>query len=296
MGKSKWTQHAIKALVEKRGYELIKINDYKGVNSRITVKCSNSHKPYEVGFNGFKNGSNCQECKNEKMRGRFAFSEEEVAITLANDGYTLVSNYVNANTLIKVVCPNNHEFETTLGNFKSGHRCAKCKNCAKLTNDMVKEILNKEGYRLLSEYTGSNDHLLVECPKGHVYKTRYSRFQQKVGCSLCNESKGEKEIAKVLNELGIAYISQYRFDDLRGVRNGLLSYDFYIRDYNLLIEFQGAYHDGTSNRQTEEELQRQKEHDKRKLQYASTNGYKLLEIWYHDIKKIEDIIKNELGL
>ena len=76
------------------------------------------------------------------------------------------------------------------------------------------------------------------------------------------------------------------------------NYDFYIKQYNVLIEFQGAYHDGTVSNcmQNEKELERQREHDRRKRQYALDNGYDLLEIWYYDIKNTENIIKQHLNL
>ena len=56
------------------------------------------------------------------------------------------------------------------------------------------------------------------------------------------------------------------YPDLRGVNNGLLSYDFYIPNSNLLIEYQGEYHDGSlvGKCQIEEKFEIQKEHDKKK--------------------------------
>jgi len=36
------------------------------------------------------------------------------------------------------------------------------------------------------------------------------------------------------------------------------------------------------------------EHDKRKRDYAEVNGYKLLEIWYYDYDRIEEILNKEL--
>ena len=36
--------------------------------------------------------------------------------------------------------------------------------------------------------------------------------------------------------------SQKTYDDLRGVNNGKLSYDFYLNDYNTCIEYNGEQH------------------------------------------------------
>ena len=44
----------------------------------------------------------------------------------------------------------------------------------------------------------------------------------------------------------------------------------------------------------EEQFKIQQEHDKRKRDYAEANGYKLLEIWYYDYDRIEEILNKEL--
>ncbi len=86
------------------------------------------------------------------------------------------------------------------------------------------------------------------------------------------------------------------FDGLIGTRGGNLSYDFYLPDYNLLIEYQGEYHDGNVQYQTQEEFENQQEHDRRKREYAKENNIGLLEIWYYDFDNIEEILKNELNI
>ena len=49
MGKIKWSEENIKAFVKERGYNLIEIKEYKGVNSKITIQCSHGNKHYTVG-------------------------------------------------------------------------------------------------------------------------------------------------------------------------------------------------------------------------------------------------------
>ena len=76
----------------------------------------------------------------------------------------------------------------------------------------------------------------------------------------------------------------------------ILVNDFYIIEYNLLIEFQGIQHE----RQTEyfggeKQFEVQQEHDKRKRQYAKNHNINLLEIWYYDINNIEEILDNYLN-
>lgn len=112
---------------------------------------------------------------------------------------------------------------------------------------------------------------------------------------------GQRRIINYLRENQIEYEPQKRFDGLVGVGNKKLSYDFYLPTYNMLIEYQGAKHDSlghfsSSLADAEYNLERQKEHDKRKREYANTNGYNLLEIWYYEFNQIENILDDMLTI
>lgn len=110
-------------------------------------------------------------------------------------------------------------------------------------------------------------------------------------CPYCALSKGEKRIEDWLRYNNVNYIYEKTFENLTGINNGLLSYDFYLPQYNLLIEYQGEYHDGSVSYQTDEGFKQQQEHDKRKREYAKQHNINLLEIWYWDFDKIEKILE-----
>jgi len=138
-------------------------------------------------------------------------------------------------------------------------------------------------------------------------------------CPYCQYSKGEKRIEEILfqkdfikitqedyNKLNIKdklnylyFIPQKEFNELVGLKNGNLSYDFYLPNYNLLIEFQGQFHDndnGNGTKYMELKFARQQEHDKRKREYAKQNDIDLLEIWYWDFDNIKEILINKLNI
>lgn len=115
------------------------------------------------------------------------------------------------------------------------------------------------------------------------------------GCPICSESKGEKCIREWLENNEIKFISQKEFDGLIGLGGGNLSYDFYLTEHNLLIEYQGEFHDGSTGEYSRMNLDKQQEHDRRKRKYTEKNGIKLLEIWYWDFDRIEEILEKELN-
>lgn len=113
----------------------------------------------------------------------------------------------------------------------------------------------------------------------------------------CNIIKGEKRIADFLINNNIKFETQKKFDGLIGLKNGKLSYDFYLPEQNILIEYQGQQHEkpiDVFGGDTQFEIQR--EHDKRKKEFAEKNGIKLIEIWYKDFDNINDILTNILLL
>ena len=116
------------------------------------------------------------------------------------------------------------------------------------------------------------------------------------GCPKCSFSHGEKEISKFLDKYDIKYIPQHKFSGLKGVGNRLLSYDFYLPNYNLLIEYQGRQHEHPIDYfGGEEQFRVQQEHDERKREYAKLHNINLLEIWYYDEDNIEEILTKKLN-
>lgn len=134
-----------------------------------------------------------------------------------------------------------------------------------------------------------------KCSENHEWSTPvHSRTIMNTGCPICSESKGEKRIREWLECNNIKFEHQKTFDNLLGIGGNLLSYDFYLPDFSLLIEYQGQFHDGNGNDYMKLNLPKQKEHDARKKKYAIRQNINLLEIWYWDYDNVEDILTNQI--
>ena len=119
-----------------------------------------------------------------------------------------------------------------------------------------------------------------------------------VYCIDCNNSQLEEITKRILQKYNIEYKSQVKYDGLIGLGNGNLSYDFYLPNYNLLIECQGEQHEHYCKgfHKNKADFERQLEHDRRKKQYAIDHNINFLEIWYYDIDNIEKILIKQLNL
>jgi hypothetical protein len=99
-------------------------------------------------------------------------------------------------------------------------------------------------------------------------------------CPYCNNSKGETKIEEYFKSINIEFEPQKSYKNLLGTGNKPLRYDFYLPIYNLLIEYQGEFHDGNVGKKAQplSKLKIQQEHDRRKREYALYNNINLLEM------------------
>lgn len=103
-------------------------------------------------------------------------------------------------------------------------------------------------------------------------------------------SKGEDKIVDLLNIMGVKYIREKTFSDLK---HGLYRYDFYLPDYDggrAIIEFNGEQHYHYINRffRNRQEFMKAQAHDRQKISYALANNIKIYVIPFWEIDKITD--------
>lgn len=92
----------------------------------------------------------------------------------------------------------------------------------------------------LVKYTITNDYVTIICSKhGEFDQTPHNHLIGK-GCPRCKMSHGEKHIANYLKSLNIMYVQQKKFEDCKNKRK--LPFDFYLPEYDAIIEFDGKQH------------------------------------------------------
>ena len=107
-------------------------------------------------------------------------------------------------------------------------------------------------------------------------------------CGCLTSSHGILKIQELLIDNKISYITEKTFNNCRfSETNALARYDFYLPEYNILIEFDGIQHFSPNHFYGgEEEFEKRKSYDKYKNQYALEHGYTLIRIPYFDEDKI----------
>ncbi len=177
--KKQATEQFIKLLFEE-SYELL--SEYKGALKKVKIRCNKGHE-YSVTPNSFKTGYRCPKCSNKcPIQAKEQFIE-----LLDQEGYKLLSKYINIKTKVKIRCNKGHEYSSATPNdFKKGNRCPKCSNkCPIQAKEQFIELLAQEGYKPLSEYKGILKKIKIKCPKGHIYEVKPSSFKNGSRCPRC---------------------------------------------------------------------------------------------------------------
>ena len=143
---------------------------------------------------------------------------------------------------------------------------------------------------IISNYNGASVKIDYRCKKcNNIWSAKPTHLLGGHGCPNCLQSTGERTIKSILDEYKVKYIRQQKFDDLIGIKGGKLSFDFYLPDYNLLIEYQGRQHYQPSGYMGGvDKFNYQIENDKIKRKYVNLKNINYLEISY------KDDIKNKL--
>lgn len=155
---------------------------------------------------------------------------------------------------------------------------------------------------LASMHPNSSKKIWWKCKScGYIWQADLSnRTYGQQGCGNCMASKGETSISSILDDMGISYEREKRFPDCRDV--GVLRFDFYLPQYNLLVEYQGQQHytafsfgsDGKSE-SSEHNLEKIKFRDSIKRKYAKDNAYNYLEIPYWKFSRIDKVLENKIN-
>lgn len=278
------------------------LGNYINNKTKILCKCKlDGNEWYGIPSN-LLNGQGCPICGKKKLGDALKKTNTEFLseFNSINNNIELLSNYNGAYTKILCRCNVcNHEWSTYPNNLTRGHGCPKCAGLIKTHIDFIAEMEQKHpDIIVLGEYKNAKTPILCKCKidKNEWFATP-NRLLSGTGCPQCNESKGEKIITDILTKNNICFMRQKTFDELYGIGNRNLSYDFHIPSLNILIEFQGEQHyEPIDYFGGEKRFEIQQEHDKRKRKYAKDNNIKLIEIPYWDFENIEEILSKELGL
>jgi len=266
----------------------------------ICSNCNKSHIRQSTDY--YKSPTKlCSECAFKNTAKERTLTLEYVNDYLESFNLKLLSDFKNTSTHIKIECSCGEPFKTKFNALHNSKNkvCRKCsdKIIAKKRTMPHEEFLNKfnklnlNQYELLTKYNYSNKYMKIkhkECNRIYTIRSK-SLLVSPTSCPYCKMSKGEEKISEYFKNNSIKFEVQYRFDDCRNIKP--LPFDFYLIDYNILIEFDGEYHYSPRPHKIFKRYLTQRKNDLIKNKFCRENNLKLIRIPFWDYDKINKILK-----
>lgn len=278
------------------------LGEYLHSHENIKCKCKKHNQIfYSMPTHLLQGQSGCKICKSEKICSKNTKTHEQFCndVVKNNPNIKILGKYRGTSNTIEVQCKKcGFIWNPNAGSVVSGFGCPKCVGRHKTTREFCDEIYKiNPDIEIIGEYINTSTKIKCRCKIcNHIWRAKPDNLHV-TGCPSCKISHGERLIVNFLNKNNINYEQQKTFIDLVGVGQRKLSYDFYLPDYNKLIEFQGEQHFRPVNIfGGEKQFKIQKEHDIRKKNYAKLHNITLIEICYYEIDKIDDILNSIINL
>lgn len=277
--------------------------EYINTHTKVTIRCKlhgtftqkpNSHVTHHQG---------CPDCGKETHKDtKSSFIEKSIKKHSNKYSYDWVV-YVNRHTNVNILCNVHGMFSTTPKNHLLGYGCTLCginarsKTNLKTNDQFIADAKKIHGNRYdysNTEYIKAHDYVNINCKTHGSFNVKAYTHLNGVGCAKCNSSLGECLITEFLQDNNISYYAEHTYVDCVDV--GLLRFDFYLPEHNMLIEFDGKQHFEFSSKfhkslQTFQDMQRR---DNIKNIYAATNNIPLIRISYKDMQNINIILTHNL--
>jgi len=250
---------------------------YKNQKTKVIIICPLHGEYLQWPQSHWHNGG-CKKCGSltsgvsRTGRGRGVTTESFIkkANKTHNNKYDYSKTiYKTVHDKITITCLEHGEFIQAPSRHLYGRSgCSKCGNKRKgklgqgqTTEEFVK--LLKEKYKDRYDYSktiytglSKDDKITIICPEhGEFIQRTTNHFYSGAGCPRCKSSIGERLVEDYLKKNNINYLSEYSFKDCKYKRQ--LRFDFYLPDYNICIEFDGAQHSNSKTHMNGEQLKGQ---------------------------------------
>lgn len=237
------------AIKHNKKYDYSKV-EYKNNCTKVCIVCP-EHGEFWQTPQAHLRGQGCPKCSHRSTK---YLTEEWIgeAKKVHGDKYDYSKvEYIGNHIKVCIICKEHGEFWQDPAAHLRGQGCPKCADIFNGFNRLMgkdkfieksNKIHNNQYDYSKVKYVNSKEKVCIICPKHGEFWQRPSKHLMGQGCPICKESALENKIKMFLNENKISYEHQYRTEWLKNENNNFLSVDFYLPDYNVVIECQGIQH------------------------------------------------------
>lgn len=295
------------------------IGIYVNIDTKVKVQCLIDGYTWDADPRKLLRGSQCPVCSNRKV----VLGVNDIATTRPDlikyfknkeEAYRYVSG---SDKIIDIICPKcGYEDQVRIGNLsRFGFACNGCHEIKYGRKRVPHKYWNKDtmtdylslnypGYKLLdikmaSESSDGYLKVLLKCPNDNhePYWAYWTNIISGYTCFQCcledSMSHGEHMAESIFKQHNITFVPQKRFNDCRDIYT--LPFDFYLPEYNLIVEIMGEQHEHPVEIfGGQESFEKCIKHDKMKRDYLKSHNIDILDIWYYELDKMEELILNKI--
>lgn len=276
------------------------LGEYVNAHTFIEMVHKECGTTFRVTPNKFiSHNQRCPVCTKIRRIEESRFSQDEITNLfneLGDGEYTILGEYKGTDKLLTIK-HNTCDFiwDVYPTNFiHHNSRCPKCSGHYMDTNIFKEKLKEQYGdeYTVLSEYEGSNNNIIIHHNKcNYSFQTKPANIISGSGCTYCSSSKNEKEMFRVLYKNNIVFEKEKHFYNFTTENGVYYRYDYYLPEYNTLIELDGEQHFRPIEFFGGEEYFKQRVfYDNMKDKYAKDNNIQLIRVPYWEFDNMEGIV------
>lgn len=305
---NKFSLDNIKLFIKLNGYKTEILSDkFNGNKSELICKCE-CGKEFKTTWNHIKcsNKFTCTDCGIKRKVNNIKIPIKDVKkICLEHNLELIESEYINSKNII-VKDKDGYFYRTTITSIRNNCNMCKFHKLNPYTLYNMKLFVKLNNIPIIigdfnnKNFSVRNTYIPIYCMEcGKLFKATWSQItlNKRYRCEDCSKKQSGISVfvENYLKEKEIQYEKEYKFKNCKYKRQ--LPFDFYLIDYNAVIEVQGEQH-YYNNKMFQQELSERKMVDKIKKDYCINNGIKYIEIPFSKIRKNEkykDIINSILS-
>jgi len=265
--------------LKEKNNKVVVVGEYINSFTKIKVRCNTCNYIWEANPSNLLRGHGCPKCGNSFKKDTNIFKNELMEI---NNTISVLGEYTGSRDNIKVKCNIcNYIWDANPSNLLRGHGCPNCSGRVTITgvNDLYTTNPELTNYFVdiedAKKYSAnSHQRISFKCPDCSTKKEMRIAdfFRRGFSCSVCDDgySYPEKFVFSLLSQLGLKFTHQLTSVNFKWV--GKFRYDFYLNDYNTIIEVNGDQHYNERKNFNKKNPRNEKQNDINKKLNALSNN------------------------
>lgn len=177
--------------VDALGKQYKVLGEYKNAVTKLDIEC-HKHGAWSIKPANLLSGFGCPSCGRETIAAKLTQECKDnfvARVKSYGQGYTVLGDYVNSHTPVKLSCPVHGSFMMTPASLYSGHGCIRCSGIYSPTHKEFVALVKASGsrYKVVSKYVNNKTRIEFLCPDHGVFLLSPDNFKRGRGCPSCAE-------------------------------------------------------------------------------------------------------------